>query len=428
MQVLHMILGLERLDRITMFIDEVASMPLGGGRGLSGRLDSRELPLASAGAPAGTSSSWQAAGHQQGTEEEQRQRQQGRGVKQLHTTSAGPSPLGSGRSSMPDFQAGPPPVTTGQGGTDSAFPLNPHKSYDEEWGTMPSGGGHDSDSDVYLTPHAESAHFDMHQDDTSSGFRQQAPHALSDPSVVQPSQSPSKSSASAQLSVNGAASQPWLQPHRRPPEPPHPRLDLPSSASAPVGPPTGPPSTPERPHPSTSDKFYSPQHQQQQQSQAYTRSPSSLLSRASARIRVALEASEATIKAGPADPPPRQPGLPPSSGHRRTSSHQVQAVCCIAACLHVSCSCTRLSSKAFIVVCYYFLHCQSATTFLPAFPSKLQQRPQLKGAGRICDGLGLQHISLCLDTSSMACDNAAPCADPKPHVPVARGPCHNSAW
>lgn len=360
MQVLHMILGLERLDRITTFIDEVASMPLGGGRGLSGRLDSRELPPAPAGAAASGTSSWQAASHQQGTEEEQRQRQQGRAVKQSHATPAGPSPLGSARSSMPDLQAAPPPVATEPVGTESAFPLNPHKSYDEEWGTMPGGGGHDSDSDVYLTPHAQPPHFDTHQDDTSSTFTDEFPTA-------QQSVSPSKLSASAQLSANGAASQPRLQQHRRPPEPPHPRLDLPSSASAPMGPPTGPPSTPERSHPSTSDKFYSPQHQQ---SQVYTRSPSSLLSRASARIRVALEASEATIKAGPADPPPRQPGLPPSSGHRRTSSHQVQIASCMSAALAgdrlAKCNHNR-HRRIFLAFCF-----ASLLSAHPTSPSQLQ--------------------------------------------------------
>jgi len=188
---------------------------------------------------------------------------------------------------------------------------------------MAGGGGHDSDSDVFLTPHASAI-----LPDPAFGCRTSP---KSSPKHESPGTAPTSSFAGDQLplkspaTIQSAAHLP-LQPCRLQTDPPRSRLDLSSSASAPAGPPTGPPSTPERPHPSTTDKFYSPQHQQPQQLQQ--RSPSSLLSRASARIRVALEASEAaTIKAGPADPPPRQPGLPPSSGHRRTHSQQVPSPC-----------------------------------------------------------------------------------------------------
>lgn len=186
---------------------------------------------------------------------------------------------------------------------------------------MPSGGGPGSDSDVFLTPHANAAH--PMADDVGSSPTQQMPNQ-----APAGQQSPIKAYGSAQLGTNAAGSTSWQQ-NRPAPGSPHSRLDLPASASAPVGPPTGPPSTPERPHPSTSDKFSSPQQQQQQQPQVYHRSPSSLLSRASARIRVALEASEAAARAGPADPPPRQPGLPPSSGHRRAYSQQVCSAVCL---------------------------------------------------------------------------------------------------
>ena len=313
MQVLHMMMGLERLDRITMFIDEVASMPLGGGLGLSGRLDSHELgPAADASSQSGTQHS--------GNEQERRYQQRPSAAEHMRNSPAGPSPLGSGRSSMPMLHAHPPVVNTGSAASEVAFPLNPHQSYDEEWGTMPSAGGHDSDSDVFLTPHGYSEADHHHNAASSSPQQQQAPHpqppAFSASPWSQPlPQSPAKSHPGA----NPSASQPWLQPHRPPPEPPHPR----HSPSAPVAPPSAPPSSPERPHPSAADKLGSPQTQQQVQPQVYHRSPSSLLSRASARIRVALEASEALAKGDPADPPPRQPGLPPSSGHRRTSSHQV---------------------------------------------------------------------------------------------------------
>ena len=307
MQVLHMMMGLERLDRITMFIDEVASMPLGGGLGLSGRLDSRDLgPATDASSQSGTQHS--------GSEQERRYQQHPSAVEQMRNSPAGPSPLGSRRSSMPMLYALPPPVTTGSAASESTFPLNPHQSYDEEWGTMPSAGGHDLDTDVFLTPHAHSE-ADHHHDASSSPQQQQAPH----PQPAAFSASPQSQPAKSHQGANPSASQPWLQPHRPPPEPPHPR----HSPSALVAPPSAPPSTPERPHPSAADKLGSPQTQLQLQPQVYHRSPSSLLSRASARIRVALEASEALSKGGPADPPPRQPGLPPSSGHRRTSSHQV---------------------------------------------------------------------------------------------------------
>ena len=311
-----MILGLERLDRITMFIDEVASLPLGGGRGLSGRLDSRELPHHAIGAIASQRSNL----GPQGSEEEQQRRRQATAVDQLRNGPAGPVPVG-GHSSMQDLHVPPPPVSIRRPGSESAFPLNPHQSYDEEWGTMAGGGGHDSDSDVFLTPHASAI-----LPDPAFGCRTSP---KSSPKHESPGTAPTSSFAGDQLplkspaTIQSAAHLP-LQPCRLQTDPPRSRLDLSSSASAPAGPPTGPPSTPERPHPSTSDKFYSPQHQQQLQQ----RSPSSLLSRASARIRVALEASEAaTIKAGPADPPPRQPGLPPSSGHRRTHSQQVPSPC-----------------------------------------------------------------------------------------------------
>ena len=315
-----MILGLERLDRITMFIDEVASMPLGGGRGLSGRLDSRELPYhAGIGAIASQRSN---LGPQGNEEEQQRRRRQATAVEQLRN---GPAGLvsGGGHSSMLDLLVPPPPVSIRPPGSDAAFPLNPHRSYDEEWGTMAGGGGHDSDSDVFLTPHASATLPDPafgSRTSPKSSPKQESPGTASISGFAR-DQLPLKSPATSQ----SAAHLP-LPPCRLHTDPSRPRLDLSSSASAPVGPPTGPPSTPERPHPSTADKFYSPQHQQPQQLQQ--RSPSSLLSRASARMRVALEASEAaTIKAGPADPPPRQPGLPPSSGHRRTHSQQVPSPC-----------------------------------------------------------------------------------------------------
>ena len=310
MQVLHMMMGLERLDRITMFMDEVASMPLGGGLGLSGRLDSHDLgPAADAPRQSGSQ-----PGHWP-------QQQHPSAVEQLRNSPAGPSALGNKRSSMPMLPAPPPPATTGGAASEAVFPLNPHRSYDEEWGTMPSGGGHDSDSDVFLTPHAQSE-ADHHRDGAGpSPQQQQAPYTQPAAFPASPQSQPlPQSPASSHLGGNPSPSQPWLQPHRPPPEPPHHR----HSPSAPVAPPSAPPSTPERPHPSAVDKFGSPQIEQQQPPQVYHRSPSSLLSRASARIRVALEASEALSKVGPADPPPRQPGLPPSSGHRRTSSHQVQ--------------------------------------------------------------------------------------------------------
>ncbi len=305
-----MILGLERLDRITMFIDEVASMPLGGGRGLSGRLDSRELPHH---ATAGLTVASQRSGlGQRGSEEEARRQRQATAVEQLRTMPAGPSPLGNGRSSMPPVAIRP--------AASASFPLNPHQSYDEEWGTMAGGGGHDSDNDVFLTPHASVVYPDSAGGSPNSSSKQQSPGKAPTNCFGEQSHFPLKPPGNSQASTAAPATNPPSQPHRPPPEPA--RLSLSSSASAPVGEPTGPPSTPERPHPSTADKFYSPQHQQPPPLQQ--RSPSSLLSRASARIRVALEASEATIKAGPAEPPPRQAGLPPSSGHRRTYSHQVQ--------------------------------------------------------------------------------------------------------
>ena len=317
-----MILGLERLDRITMFIDEVASMPLGGGRGLSGRLDSRELSHHVAAAAHSVVSQHSNLGPR--GDDEEVQRRQGTAVEQLRSMPGGPSPLG-GRSSMPQLHvAALPSITTKLPPSESAFPLNPHQSYDEEWGTRGGSGGHDSSDDVFVTPHAPVGH-------SNGGFgsaatpncspKQQLPGtAPSNRFAADQSQFPYKSPATA-----ATGGQLPLQPHRPAPEPPHRRLDLSPSASAPVGPDTGPPNTPEQPHPTTSDKLYSPQHQGQQNLQQ--RSPSSLLSRASARIRVALEASEATIKAGPADPPPRLPGLPPSSGHRRTYSQQVAAMC-----------------------------------------------------------------------------------------------------
>ena len=320
-------MGLERLDRITMFMDEVASMPLGGGLGPSGRLDSHDLGR--------TANVPRQSGREQGHHDQQ---QHPSAVEQLRNSPAGPSALGTGRSSIPILHAPPPPVATGGAASEAAFPLNPHRSYDEEWGTMPSAGGHDSDSDVFLTPHAESE-ADHHQDGAaSSPQQQQAPYTQPAAFLASPQSQPlPQSPAISHLGGNPLVSQPWLQPHRPPPEPPRPR----HSPSAPVAPPSAPPSTPERPHPSAVDKFGSPQiQQQQQQPQVYHRSPSSLLSRASARIRVALEASEALSRVGPADPPPRQPGLPPSSGHRRTSSHQVKLLPVQYACVpasHVVC-------------------------------------------------------------------------------------------
>lgn len=318
MQVLHMMMGLERLDRITMFMDEVAAMPVGGALGLSGRLDSRDMGGAADG-------SQQSGTQQSGSDQEHHHQQQQHptAVGQMRNSPAGPSPLGS----MPMLHAAPPPATTGNASSESAFPLNPHQSYDEQWGTMPSGGGHDSDSDVFHSPHAHSE-ADHSHDTASSSPHQQAPQQQ--PAASSASHHPqpvSQSAASSHWDAKPLASQPWLQPHRPPPEPPYPKPGLLHAPSAPAAPPSAPPSTPERPHPSTADKFGSPQSQQQQQApQLCHKSPSSLLSRASARIRVALEASEALAKGGPADPPPRQPGLPPSSGgggRRRTSSHQV---------------------------------------------------------------------------------------------------------
>ncbi|KAL0035025.1 hypothetical protein WJX79_007211 [Trebouxia sp. C0005] len=190
MKVLHMILGLERLDRITMFIDEGSE------------------------------------------EEQQRRRRQATAVEQMRNGPSGPVSVG-GHSSMLALHVPPPPVSIRPPGSDSAFPLNPHQSYDEEWGTMAGGRGHDSDSDVFLTPHASAI--------------------LPDP-------------------VFGCR--------------------------------TSPKSSPKQESPGTAS----------QSGFASNQLP----------IRVALEASEAaTIKAGPADPPPRQPGLPPSSGHHRTHSQQV---------------------------------------------------------------------------------------------------------
>ena len=322
-----MMMGLERLDRITMFIDEVASMPLGGSLGVSGRLDTHDLGPAAAAAAAGP----RQAGTQQSSNEEERHLHQQPPMtsEQMHNTPAASSQLGSGCSSMLVSHAPPPPVTTASAASEAAFPLNPHRSYDEEWGTMPSAGGQDSDSDVFLTPHAHSETDHPGDDASSSPQEQQAPHTQSGAFSANPwSQSLTQSSANNQLGASPSTSQPWLQPHRPSPQPPHPR----HSPSAPVAPPCAPPSTPERPHPSAVDKFGKPEVGQQQQAQLHHRSPSSLLSRASARIRVALEASEALSKGGPADPPPRQPGLPPSSGHRRTSSHQVQLQCLQHAC------------------------------------------------------------------------------------------------
>ncbi|KAL0054362.1 hypothetical protein WJX82_007679 [Trebouxia sp. C0006] len=230
MKVLHMILGLERLDRITMFIDEVASMPLGGGRGLSGRLDSRELPYhAGIGAIASQRSN---LGPQGNEEEQQRRRRQATAVEQLRN---GPAGLvsGGGHSSMLDLLVPPPPVSIRPPGSDAAFPLNPHRSYDEEWGTMAGGGGHDSDSDVFLTPHASAT-----LPDPAFGSR------------TSPKSSPKQESPGT-ASISGFA-----------------RDQLPLKS------------------PATSQ-------------------------------------SAAHLPLPPCHPPPRQPGLPPSSGHRRTHSQQV---------------------------------------------------------------------------------------------------------
>ena len=315
-----MMMGLERLDRITMFMDELASMPLG-----EGRLDRPDLGLAA-------DRSRQAGTQQSSYEGECRyQQKHPSAAEQMRNSSAGSSRLGSGRSSMPILHATPPPATTASA---AAFPLNPHQSYDEEWGTMPSAGRQD---DVFDSTHAHSEADYSRHGASSSPQQQQASHSQPAASSVSPRSQPlPQSSANSHVGASPLASQPWLQPHRPPPEPPHPR----HSPSAPVAPPSAPPSTPERPHPSAVDKFGSPQLQQAQQPQAYHRSPSSLLSRASARIRVALEASEALSKGGPADPPPRQPGLPPSSGHRRTSSHQVQL-------LHLQHACVPESREGF---------------------------------------------------------------------------------
>ena len=189
---------------------------------------------------------------------------------------------------------------------------------------MPASGGHDSDRDTFSTPHAQSEASSQHHGHP----RQQAfhdPHAALSAGAQSSQPGAQSASSNGHLGARASGSQRRLQPHRLPPEPPtNARLEPAYTSSAPVGvSPSAPPCTPERPYPSTADKSGSPQTAQQQQPQLYRRSPSTLLSRASARIKVALEASDTGAKGGPADPPPRQPGLPPSSGHRRTYSHQV---------------------------------------------------------------------------------------------------------
>lgn len=280
-------------------------MPLGEGRAWSGHADRRDsTPAASAGS------------HLSSREEQQRRRQQQKAsaADQTHNSPVGPSPLGSGRGSTASLRAPPPPAAAA---TEAAFPLNPHHSYDEEWGTMPGAGGHDSDSDTFPTPHALP---EADNGGARSSPGQQAIHNR--PAGPEP-HAGHKSCRNARLDGNASASQPQLQPHRPPQDTPSARLEGAYSSSASMASPSAPPCTPERPHPSTADKLGSPQTAQ---AQLYRRSPSTLLSRASARIKVALEASDAIAKGAPADPPPRQPGLPPSSGHRRTYSHQVASM------------------------------------------------------------------------------------------------------
>ena len=303
-----MILGLERLDRIMLFMDEVASMPLCAGRGLSGRLDSRKLPDL----PDSVLNSKHAQHAQQGqsrndTGRQEEGKQQPDGSRRHGDTAvaAVPSLLGSHRSSMPELRSAAQPSTAG-----GAFPHNPHQPYDDAWGTLASSPGQDHDHDVFESPRK---------------------------SVVQPELSTLLNGGQPNPRPVGTLpgwshmASPFEAPAQNPPANPSPQQAPPadlkqnfhSSSSAPAGPLNGFPATPDRQPPAHVSKsnLNSPQQAQQ-------KSPSTSLARASARMRVALEASQAVSKgsAGPADPPPRQPGLPRGSAHRRTHSQQV--------CLH----------------------------------------------------------------------------------------------
>ena len=302
-QVLHMILGLERLDRITMFLEEVATLPRGGDKGLSGRLDSH--PPEDANPPAAAASQRSRPG--QGSQEKQKKGEE----EQLRgQPKAGPTSL-LYRHSVPDLHAPPPHPTLGTPPVSSSasFPLNPHHSYDAEWGTMGRGEGDSSfDDDVFLTPAAHPTAMlgsagvtpNSNPMQSASGPAPQQPEQL--PAKIQPGLAPALSPA-------------------QPSDPAHAQVGMSSAASAPLG---TPPGTPERAALSTSRKFHSPQHHQVPQLQQ--RSPT-LLSRANARLLGRYSASEALSRAAPADPPPHQPGLPPSGGHRRATSSVSHQVC-----------------------------------------------------------------------------------------------------
>lgn len=309
MKVLHMILGLERLDRIMLFMDEVANMPLGGGRGLSGRLDSRKLP--------DLPDSLLNAQHAQQIVADSRQetaRQQQRDQTAI-AVAAVPSMMGSHRSSMPDLRtvAQQPPA---------GFLPNSRRSSNDEWGTMAHSPG--QDHDVFQSP--RSSIVQPEQDNLPNGGH-------SNPRPV------------GTLPWHHMAS-PFEAPAQNPPTnpspphvpPPHLATNFHSTSSAPAGPLNGFPATPDRQPPAALSKsnLNSPQQAQQ-------KSPSTSLARASARMRVALEASQAVSKAsaGPADPPPRQPGLPRGNAHRRTHSQQVRFLCmsvCKEICLPYKCN------------------------------------------------------------------------------------------
>ena len=310
MKVLHMILGLERLDRIMLFMDEVANMPLGGGRGLSGRLDSRKLPdlqdLDSNSKSSQAQRAQQTAGKAGDGSKEQAQQQP---EQSEHAATAGalaPPHLGRHRSSMPELRNTAPSPPTGGG----AFPLDPHQSYDEAWGTMGSSPqGHDHD--VFQSPRK------------SLVMADEAGHANGPPPNAHPvgvrpdwTHLASPFDAPAQVAPLNT-SPPKVCPAQL-------GSGFHSSSSAPAGPMNGFPATPERQLLPSSSKsnLNSP-------AQGQLKSPASKLARASARMRGAIEASQTLAKAnaGPADPPPRQPGLPRSSGHRRTHSQQVSILC-----------------------------------------------------------------------------------------------------
>lgn len=279
MKVLHMILGLERLDRIMLFMEEVANMPLGGGRGLSGRLDSRKLPDL----PHAISNAEQAQHAQRRADHARAEegRQQPEGVSNL---------MGNHRGSMPELRSA------------AQTPLNAHHR-DDDWGTMATSPG--QDHDVFQSPRS------------SIVQPEQATH----PNGVAPNSHPVGtlpcwSHMASPFETPAQVSPPNLSPPQLPPA--HLRANFHSSSSAPPGPMNGFPATPDRQPPAMTAKS-------NLNSPAQQKSPSTSLARASARMRVALEASQAASKAsaGPADPPPRQPGLPRANTHRRTHSQQV---------------------------------------------------------------------------------------------------------